>query len=488
MILYITGNSFNYELENVARMFVGDVSVVGRALGKSDRTGDYAYLKRATTRAGYSLLCTASFGGSEIGNTAKLPLEEGDAGCERKLAEMLYLVLQTLTGKRPAWGIITGIRPAKFAGALMDGGLDGRGAVKVLREKYLVKKNKAQLCVETALRSREFAKLNSENAFSLYVSIPFCPTRCRYCSFISRSVERDRSLMEPYLDKLLDELRATAETADSLGLKLRTVYVGGGTPTSLDAAQLGRLCAGISKSFDIASALEYTVEAGRPDTIGRDKLDALKKGGVTRISINPQTKNDEILRALGRSHGSADVERAFADARDTGFDNINADLIAGLSLDTADGFESSLRWLEGLGPEGITVHALTLKRAADLREDADPPSLDASQMVDFAYEELKRGGWRPYYMYKQKGTVDSLENVGYSKEGREGLYNIFIMDELHTILGCGAGAVSKLKDQRGGLIKRIFNYKYPSEYISGFGEVLGRKKGITDFYEAIVRR
>ncbi len=482
MILYLSGHKFNYEMENVARMFTSDVTVVEKNMTKSERQGDYAQLRRVCGKKSISLLCICCWNGNETGKTASLPADTADAVCERTLAQMFYVVMGELTGFRPPWGIITGIRPAKFAGMLMDGGLSSEQTVLRLREEYYVKKEKARLCVETANCSREFAALNTSDAFSLYVSIPFCPTRCRYCSFVSRSVQRDRSLIEPYLDKLFVELADTAHIAKSLGLTLKTAYVGGGTPSVLDAGQLARLCECINTNFDMSTSLEFTVEAGRPDTINRDKMNALKAGGVTRISINPQTGNDEVLKIIGRTHTAKDVERAFDDAHAAGITNINADLIAGLTGDCLDSFKDSVKWVESLGPTGITVHALTLKRASDMTE-ADKPSDDAAAMVDYAFEELTANGYRPYYMYKQKGTVDSLENVGYSEKGYEGLYNIFIMDELHTILACGAGAVSKLKNQQTGLINRIFNYKYPADYINGFDKLAERKGKIAEFYD-----
>ncbi|MEA4912251.1 MAG: coproporphyrinogen dehydrogenase HemZ [Oscillospiraceae bacterium] len=482
MVLYLSGHDFGYELENVARIFCREVRVEKRAPKRADKTGDWAYLRRAAIADGYALLCDVHL---DVFNAArKQRLSGGDKACELALAQMLYDILCSLTSTSPPWGVVTGIRPAKYVGALLKRGLSDREILWELETAHRVSSRKASLCLHTAKASEAVARLNGPRSFSLYVAIPFCPTRCAYCSFVSKSVERDRSLIAPYVDALCRELAAAG--AQTRGLRLESVYIGGGTPTTLDAAQLTQLAGAIRENFDLSTSREFTVEAGRPDTIDAERLAALKAAGVTRISINPQTANDDVLRALGRRHTAADVEESFLLARAAGFDNINADLIAGLPGDTLDSFRRTLAWLRALAPENVTVHALTLKRASRLNENGMAASPDAAAMVELANDTLPAWGLHPYYMYKQKGTVDGLENTGYARTGTECLYNVYIMDELHTIVACGAGAVTKLVDQRSGLIRRIFNYKYPAEYLTGFAEILRRKRGVGEFYESHV--
>ena len=288
-----------------------------------------------------------------------------------------------------------------------------------------------------------------------------------------------------YVEALCGELKHTSGIAKDLGLEMQTVYIGGGTPTVLSAEELRILTGAIAECFGAPTEGEYSVEAGRPDTITEEKLLVLKEAGVTRISINPQTANDTVLAAVGRRHTAADIERCYELARRLGFDNINADLIAGLPGDDLESFKHSVVWAaETLAAENITVHALTLKRASFLREtESEIFSPDASDMVDYAQRELTERGYLPYYMYRQKGTVDSLENTGYAKPGTECLYNLFIMDELQSIIACGAGAVTKLRDSRTDRIERIFDLKYPQDYLDRYEDMLARKDGIRDFYE-----
>lgn len=334
--------------------------------------------------------------------------------------------------------------------------------------------------------------------YSLYVSIPFCPTRCAYCSFVSHSIDRAGKLVPDYLDCLERELEAVAALASERSLRLKTVYIGGGTPTTLSAEQLNRLIAVIGRRFELDDIEEFTVEAGRPDTITREKLLALRRGGATRLAINPQTLDDRVLEAIGRRHTSAQVLAAFALARECGFDNINMDLIAGLPLDSLAGFERTLEGVLSLRPEGVTVHTLSMKRSASMT--ARPGSLPAgvaprgdqaaglsgeevARMLDVASRHLFSAGYAPYYLYRQSKMLGNLENVGWSLPGREGYYNIYMMNELHTVLAAGAGAVTRLKDPRTGDIERVFNFKYPYEYIDRFDQMLGRKEAIHSFYD-----
>ena len=274
--------------------------------------------------------------------------------------------------------------------------------------------------------------------------------------------------------------------AEQCGIQLRTVYFGGGTPTSITAEQLRRLTDCVAANFDLSRLWEYTIEAGRPDTITREKLEVIRDAGVTRISINPQTFNDDVLRFVGRRHPASAVVDCYRMARELGFDNINMDIIAGLPTDTLPSFQQTVEKLLELGPENITVHTLSVKRSADLagQEGVDLGALtgDVTEMVDYSQRRLMESGYTPYYLYRQRNILDNLENTGYCRPGKEGLYNVYIMDETHTILACGAGAVSKLRQPGGEEIKRLYNFKYPYEYIDRFDEVLARKNEALEFY------
>ena len=351
----------------------------------------------------------------------------------------------------------------------------------------MVSENKISLCRETVESENKITALSKPDSYSLYISIPFCPTRCAYCSFVSHSVEQAKGLIPEYIRFLKEELKLTAEIAKELNLRLETIYIGGGTPTSLTAGQIGEIMTAVKDSFDLSSLREYTLEAGSPDTVTREKLETIKNLGATRISINPQTMNDEVLKSIGRRHTAKETEKAFLLARECGFDNINTDLIAGLHGDTYESFKETVNWVLALDPESVTVHSLSMKRSSTLNVNGLFPEAqmgaEAALMVNFARETLTSKGIFPYYMYRQSKTVGNLENVGYAKRGKECLYNVYTMDETHTVLACGASAVTKLREPVGPYIERIFNYKYPYEYISRFNELVVRKDGILRFYE-----
>ena len=477
-VLTIRGHGFLYETENVARLFL-DPLKVSEDLPEE---GDTVLAEAAPEASGTRIRVSARIGGKTAEEEKRVDAAPEDKETERQIAETLFRVLSGLTGKRPPWGIVTGIRPSKYVLGLYAQGWSKDEIRERFMDRNLVLPEKADLAIEVADHSLKAASLSDRRSFSLYVSIPFCPTRCSYCSFVSKTVGRDRGMLEEYLQKLILELRDVKRRTDLLGLRPETVYIGGGTPTTLSAQQLALLTSELNDLFGARNTREFSVEAGRPDTITEEKLRVLKEAGVSRISINPQTGSDEVLRLIGRNHTAAEIEEAFRIARAIGFDNINADLIAGLTGDTPEGFRRTLEWIGGIDPENVTVHALTLKRASRMRDDGEKGVSGAEQMVRDAGMFLKQKGYLPYYMYKQKSTLEGLENTGYAKPGFDCLYNIFIMEEMHTIIACGAGGVSKLVDQDSGLINRIFNYKYPAEYISGFETVLARKDDIERFY------
>ena len=303
------------------------------------------------------------------------------------------------------------------------------------------------------------------NDISLYVGIPFCPTRCAYCSFVAQSVEKSFSLVEPYLEALFDEITAAGQLVRDLGLNVKSFYMGGGTPTTLTADQMDRLLTKLEQNFDFNGLAELTIEAGRPDTIDEEKLRVLRAHNTTRVSINPQTMEDNVLAAIGRRHTADNIRRAMEQVRAAGFPHVNMDLIAGLPEDTPEGFARSLDEVISMGADNITVHTLSLKKGSRIMLEGSriPGADEVAQMLDYADPTLRKHGFAPYYLYRQKYMSGSFENVGWTKPGGTGLYNIYIMEELHSILSLGAGGSTKMVG--GGQIRRAFNAKYPREYI-----------------------
>ena len=486
MKLCLINHSYKYELEKLIRIFLPFEKIeFCEVEEREDRTSITSLLRgeKETCLSAELLIDNKSYKFSEILSNEN---PDYDNECERLLAVALYNCFVKASGYVPEWGILTGVRPAKlFSRLSADNGK--ASAEEWFKKGLMVSENKISLCRETVESEDRITALSAPDSYSLYISIPFCPTRCAYCSFVSHSVEQAKGLIPDYIRLLKEELKLTAEIAKGLNLRLETIYIGGGTPTSLNASQIGEIMTAVKDYFDLSGLREYTVEAGRPDTVTREKLDTIKRLGATRISINPQTMNDDVLKAIGRRHTAEESEKAFLLARECGFDNINTDLIAGLHGDTFDSFKATVERVLALDPESVTVHSLSMKRSSALNVNGLFPEAqmgaEASKMVNFARETLTEKGILPYYMYRQSKTVGNLENVGYAKRGKECLYNVYTMDETHTILACGASAVTKLREPNGPYIERIFNYKYPYEYISRFKELAARKDGILSFYE-----
>lgn len=484
MNLCNVGHGFNYETEKLCRIFLPyeKINVLDHIEAADtyvvtvlERSRDITYLSAELYLGGKNNVFIG-----EVRNDA----EDYEKECERVLAIRLFRCFVQLTNYRPLWGILTGVRPAKLYSRLKSSHGE-EFANLYFSEKLLVDGDKISLCSLCSEGEKMITAKSEPMSYSLYISIPFCPTRCSYCSFVSHSVDKAGKLIPEYIEKLCEEIKLNADIAKSVGLKLLSVYIGGGTPTSVTAQQLEKIMHAVKENYPIDDVIEYTVEAGRPDTITKEKLGVIKKYGATRISINPQSMNDDVLKAVGRPHTAADTEKAFFLARDTGFDNINMDLIAGLPTDTVSSFSYTVDRVISLNPDSVTVHSLSLKRAANMTESEHSMNNgnDASQMVNYARKKLESSGILPYYMYRQSRTVGNLENVGYAKIGKEGYYNVYIMDETHTILACGASAVTKLKAPFENNIERIFNYKYPYEYINGFDELKKRKERIVSFYD-----
>lgn len=396
-----------------------------------------------------------------------------------------YKAAVSETGKKPVWGALTGIRPGKIVTSLLERGFTDKKALDTLRDEYFVSPRRGALCLDTAKAGLATKAALLDKDIALYIGIPFCPTRCHYCSFVSNSVEKSIKLIGPFLEALHKEIEALSEIVRKTDLRIISVYIGGGTPTTLSAEQLDYLMGKLASSFNFAHIREYTVEAGRPDTVTKEKLDVILKNGADRISINPQTMSDAVLDAIGRRHTAEDVYLAMRTAREAGFEWINMDLIAGLPGDTAAGFKHSLEAVLAMAPENITVHTLSLKKGTRIQlEGAElPDGNTVSTMLDQAEEALRGKGYAPYYLYRQKFMSGGFENVGWCLPERASLYNILIMEELKTILALGGGGVTKLVDNRSGKIERIFNMKYPYEYIAGIDRVIDNKDRIAEYYK-----
>ena len=409
-----------------------------------------------------------------------------DRALQRILKLAFYDAGTAALGKEPPWGALTGVRPVKLPARAMLEGASPAQAERMLRDTYRVSPGRRRLAMDCAAASLAARRSLGDSEVSLYVGIPFCPTRCAYCSFVSADVGRALKLIDPFLDALSREIRATGAMLAGAGLKVRTVYFGGGTPTTLSAPQLDRLMGELAEHIDLSACTEYTVEAGRPDTITGEKLAVLARRGCDRVSVNPQSMSDAVLAAMGRSHRAADILRAYALARESGMGIINMDLIAGLPGDSAEGFRASLDRVLELGPENVTVHTLALKKGSRLMEGETPlpPGEDVAAMLDHAWSALRERGQSPYYLYRQKYMSGSFENVGWCRPGTESLYNICMMEELHTIVSLGGGGVTKLVDRNTGYIQRIANPKYPQEYIGRIGAVCAAKAGVAEFHAA----
>ena len=477
MNLYVKNHNFHFELENLTRLFFPNEKItVIRDF--SEPQPPYIY-----TEVSDKITISVNIGSFNKSETAVKKLADDDN--ELVSAQLLYKLLCDFTGLTQPWGILTGVRPVKLLRRLAEESNEEQ-AVKKFEKDFFVSNEKIALSRETEHNERKILELSKPESFSLYVGIPFCPSRCSYCSFVMASIERAEKLIEPYTKLLCEEIKRTAEIANKLGLRLETVYFGGGTPTTLSAEQLDTVLRTVNKSFDMSTCREFTVEAGRPDTIDIAKLFALKENKVDRISINPQTVNDEVLKTIGRKHTAQQFFDAFELARKCGSDNINTDLIAGLPTDTPESFKNSLDSIVRLNAECITVHTLCMKRASRLTTEGVTLDLqqarDAREMLAYTQNILGQNEYIPYYMYRQSRMVGNLENVGWSKKGFESLYNVYVMDETHTILACGSGGVTKLKRNNPDYLERIFNFKYPYEYIDRFDELIQRKSGIMQFY------
>lgn len=407
------------------------------------------------------------------------PLRETKFDTKNDLKRNIYINLLKLGNKELPWGTLTGIRPTKIVMEMLENDMSLEDIKKHLKEVYLLSDKRIKLCTDTA--KNEFnilKKIDYKNGYSLYIGIPFCPTRCLYCSFTSYSIAQWKKDTDTYVEALCKELLAVSKMYK--GKKLQTIYMGGGTPTSLEGYQLSKILNVVKKNFDLSNLLELTVEAGRPDSITREKLEALKAAGVDRISINPQTMQQKTLDLIGRHHTIEDIFESYKLARDVGFENINMDFIIGLNGETLEDVIDSFTKVKSFAPESITIHSLALKRAARLNTENKREIMDNDlilSMINTATDTCADLGLEPYYLYRQKNMAGNLENIGFSKPGKECLYNILIMEEKQTIIACGAGTSSKIVFG-DGRIERIENVKDPKLYIERLDEMIMRKESM----------
>ena len=407
------------------------------------------------------------------------PLRETKFDTKNDLKRNIYINLLKLGNKELPWGTLTGIRPTKIVMEMLENDMSLEDIKKHLKEVYLVSDKRIKLCTDTA--KNEFnilKKIDYKNGYSLYIGIPFCPTRCLYCSFTSYSIAQWKKDTDTYVEALCKELLAVSKMYR--GKKLQTIYMGGGTPTSLEGYQLSKILNVVKKNFDLSNLLELTVEAGRPDSITREKLEALKEVGVDRISINPQTMQQKTLDLIGRHHTIEDIFESYKLAREVGFENINMDFIIGLNGEILEDVIDSFTKVKSFAPESITIHSLALKRAARLNTENKREIMDNDlilSMINTATDTCADLGLEPYYLYRQKNMAGNLENIGFSKPGKECLYNILIMEEKQTIIACGAGTSSKIVFG-DGRIERIENVKDPKLYIERLDEMIMRKESM----------
>ncbi len=466
MKLTLIGHDDRYAVEQLQMaLFPADAEV--EAVSSLHRSGHWITAVAKLTLDGKTVSAMRRF----------KPAEETVRLRRQKLQQSYYAAATQLLPTLPPWGALAGVRPTKISTKhMLEGGtLDS--ADKLLRDVYYVTADRRKLALDCSSSTVRAASLLDPTDVSLYVGIPFCPTRCIYCSFVSRTIGKRSDLIEPYLQALLKEIEVTGKLLTQSGRKVRTIYIGGGTPTSLTTPQMIRLLDAIRDSFDLSGLLEFTVEGGRPDTLDQEKLDAIRAHGADRMSINPQTMEDSVLRACRRPHTGADVLRSFHQAEQAGFKAINMDLIAGLPTDTVEGFRRTLDATATLNPANITVHTLALKKGADLFDQRVglPTAEMVTEMVDYATSTLRQLGYKPYYLYRQKYMSGSFENVGWSRDNLDSLYNIYMMEEVHTILSLGGGGMNKVNLPDGSL-QRFHNPKFPEQYIEMIDSVLEEKK------------
>lgn len=483
--VFLVGHNYQYEVLDILKNFCDGhkISFVDkRVLADGQSLFVESILHTAPDRV--TARCIIDGGERKVNQAREFPPVEGDElelrkQYKRMVKHSVLAAAEQYFGKRLPWGILLGIRPVKIVHQLLDRGIPLGHIEKELLEFYRLDPEKAKLLIEIALRERKYILPYDSKKVSIYISIPFCPSRCIYCSFPSHQLDKWGHMLDRYIDCLIREMEAVYSVLKSRGYAFETVYIGGGTPTSLNCQQLSLLMEKVREFFVCDGTVEFTVEAGRPDTLDRDKLKLLKETGATRISINPQSMNAITLKRIGRSHTPQDIVEAFGIAREEGHNNINMDIIIGLPGEDLDMVRNTLESILRLEPEGLTVHTLALKKASRLREEVSSvdwvSEKDVVKMLELAERYARGMGMNPYYLYRQKYMAGNLENVGYSFPGFEGIYNMQIMEEKQTIIGIGAGAVSKLVFLEEDRLERLENVKNVYYYISRFEEIVKKK-------------
>lgn len=486
MKLELRGHDERYVVEqSLMNLFPGEKPVYEPIL-PGDDTWAIVSLREEAARCHVTV--ELSFHGKALPYSYGCPLSGTDFEKEGQrrhaIGAAFFLAARALTGVTPPWGMLTGVRPDKPVTWALSEGKSPAHAQAMLESEYFVTPDRAALAVETGAQALQAARGLAPRDIAVYVGIPFCPTRCAYCSFVSQSVEKSFSLVPPYVDALVEEIRAGGRMVREQGLRCRAFYMGGGTPTTLTAEQMDRVLTAFEEAFDRSACDEVTVEAGRPDTITAEKLAVLKAHGVDRVSVNPQTMEDHVLRAIGRRHTAAELSAAMELVAKYGFPHVNMDLIAGLPEDTPEGFRRSLDTCIACGTDNVTVHTLALKKGSRiLLEGLRIPAPEAvADMLDYAAPTLRAAGFAPYYLYRQKYMSGSFENIGWSRGGAQCLYNIYIMSELCSILSFGAGGSTKMVEPGTNHIERVFNLKYPKEYTERPEKGLANQAAFAAFY------
>ncbi len=488
MDLYLSGHEYKYAVEQMLMTLFPNERPVYPKTPPKDR---YMIIRLNQGNKITSAVCTIKNGADVFRGLARTTNEHlkddinKNSVCQHLIKTAIYRASLKSGVPKPVWGALTGVRPGKLLAGLLAQGTDDETALKRFIKEYDVTPQRAELCLVTTRETLKAANSLGERDVCLYVGIPFCPTRCAYCSFVSQSVEKSMKLVAPFLEALEKEIAATAEQVRKNGLRPVSLYMGGGTPTTLSAEQLDRLCTVLEKQFDLTNLREYTVEAGRPDTITEAKLRVLHSHGVNRVSVNPQTMNDHVLEIIGRRHTAADILTALEKVRAVGEFDVNMDLIAGLPGDNVSNFQKTVERVLQLKAENITIHTLSLKKGSKitLEQTEVPKAEKVAEMLDYAGSRLTENGYSPYYLYRQKFMSGGFENVGWARNGCINLYNICIMEELRSILAMGGGGSTKLIRTDGGKNDRLVAPKYPLEYIENIEKTCKDKDQISKFYK-----
>lgn len=477
----LKGHDYKYEVAELIKLFTTDFEFVEQKnFGRMLENVLYVYNDTLIAKTKYFENYELIYEFADHVKINGLDEQELKKVTKETIKRSMFKVLKNRLNTYVPWGILTGIRPVKIVHTLLDKGMNDTEIREILKEKYYIMDEKIDLALDIAKRERIFIYPIDRNKISLYVGIPFCPTRCYYCSFPANPLKQFGHLRKAYVEKLIEEIKGLAKIIEDTNKEIETLYIGGGTPTALEHEDMDNLITALYKELDLSKIKEFTVEAGRPDSITRQKLEVLKKHNVSRISINPQTMNDETLQKIGRDHTVSDIIECFNMAREIGFDNINMDLILGLVDEDLEMVRNTLEEIKKLSPESLTVHTLAIKRASNLKENLDKYELtryeEMVKMIDLSMSYAKEMGLNPYYMYRQKHMLGNLENIGYAKEGYECIYNIQIMEEKQSNYALGAGSISKFVYVDEDRIERVENVKNVEQYIDRVDEMVERKR------------